>query len=136
MPDHWHRARLVRRLCIGAGALLCAAVASCSLRRGPQDPLEIRVANASSAAFDSVVITFPAERQVYGALAAGAVSDYRTVRRAYSIAPIRAYTDTSVAILQPIDFVGEALLSGGRYRYEIRLNTGDPRRLELTVARE
>lgn len=99
-------------------ALLCT-VSGCGWVFAPDDATEIRLANTGSVAFDSVVVTFPTQREVFGALAAGARSEYREVGEAYRYAAIRAYSGTTVRVLQPIDYVGERVLGSGRHTYEL-----------------
>jgi hypothetical protein len=86
-----------------------------------REPLEFRVRNASAYAFDSVVVGFPAQREAYPALAPGRASSYRTVSRAYRYAYVEVYAQGTKLVQQPIDYVGESLLSPGRYAYVIEV---------------
>ncbi len=93
----------------------------------PDGPTQVRLANTGSVAFDSVVVTFPSQREVFRSLAAGAESEYRNVGEAYRYAAIEAFSSSQVRfVLQPIDYVGERLLGPGRFTYELRAESEPP----------
>jgi hypothetical protein len=115
-------------------AALGILLASCALGAPGGDP-EIRVANRSDRDFDRVLVNFHDQEVDYGALPAGAVSDYRTPSLAYRYARVEVHVDTARLVIQPIDFVGETPLDGGRYTYVLTLgSTG--RDLGLTLERD
>ena len=100
--------------------LLGVLLASCSLMSA-SDSVEIRVANRSTSRFDRVIVGFSDGQQEYGALSPGATSEYRTVTEAYRYAYFEVRLDTTLLVIQPIDFVGETPLGGGRYTYALSL---------------
>lgn len=108
-------------------ALACETIVS----DGPGRPVEIRVENASSALMEDVRVGFPSGEVVYGDVAPGAVTDYRTVERAYRYAYVWTLMDGDTLALQPIDYVGESLLAAGRYTYRLDLFEGRSLTLEL-----
>jgi hypothetical protein len=101
--------------------LLGVLLSSCALASASSDAVEIRVANRSTRAFDRVIVGFSDGQRDYGALPAGAVSEYRTVAEAYRYAYFEVRLDTARLVIQPIDFVGETPLRGGRYTYALSL---------------
>lgn len=103
--------------------VLLALCAACSATAGNGEPVLIRIANESGVAFDRVVVTFPGQEEDYGAVTAGGQTSYRHVERAYEYARIEAHRGGEVLVLQPIDYVGESLLTGGRYTYVLDVET-------------
>lgn len=89
--------------------------------------------NATDKSFDSVVVTFPEQREDYGRIRAGFMSGYRTVAKAYRYARVEIKIGAEVAVLQPIDYVGEALLPPGRYTYRFTLNANSRSRYDLLL---
>ncbi len=89
---------------------------------GCQKDVMIRVANRSDVEIHSVVVKFPSQTEMYGKIVPGAATDYRKVDKAYGYAYIEAVIDGKPAVLQPIDYVGERLLSGGNYTYALTYN--------------
>jgi len=106
---------MLRRTALLALVALCAG---CNVL-SPDGDVEIRIRNASATAFDQVVVNFPDETVEYGAVVAQGSSEYHTVERAYRYARISVTVNGATAVLQPIDYVGEKLLDGGRYTYAL-----------------
>jgi hypothetical protein len=104
-------------------ATLGILLASCALANPGSDP-EIRVANRSARDFDRVLVNFSGQEVDYGAIRAGAASDYRIARGAYAYARIEVHMDTARLVIQPIDFVGETPLGPGRYTYALSVQPG------------
>ena len=77
----------------------------------------IRVENSSDLDFESFRVNFNGQTESYGPLAAGAVSEYRSVGAAYRYAYTEAFSNKRRFVLQPIDFVGERHLLPGAYTY-------------------
>ena len=84
--------------------------------------VEIRACNASGSNFDAVEYSdFGPE----GALPAGTCTQYRVSdHELYRYAFVKITIGGDDFISQPIDFVGEATLPGGRWSYQLTL-TGD-----------
>jgi hypothetical protein len=120
-----------RYLAIAALALLAA---SCALV-GPAGTPAIRVANRSTQDFDRVLVNFYDQEVDYGALRAGATSEYRSTRVAYSYARVEVRIDTTRLVIQPIDFVGETPLGGGNYTYVLTV-AADGRGLQQSLERD
>lgn len=83
--------------------------------------VEIRIANNSSFTFDRVDVVFPEDEVSYGGIPANGMSDYRKVSVAYRYAYIEVEINGHERVLQPIDYVGENTLDGGRYTYALNL---------------
>ncbi|MGH7470587.1 MAG: hypothetical protein ACRENP_21790 [Longimicrobiales bacterium] len=101
--------------------LLVCQLTACSSILGPQD-VRIRVRNASIVDFESTTLDFSNQTERYGAVSAGATTDYRGVDRAYSYAYVEVLAGGQRYVMQPIDYVGEKPLKGGSYTYELNLN--------------
>jgi hypothetical protein len=92
--------------------------------------VRINIQNSSNLDFDRVVALFPDQRVDYGAVPKGGQSDYRTVSLAYRYAYVEIFVGEKTYVVRPIDYVGETLLSEGRYTYVLDLR-GDEPRIEL-----
>lgn len=101
--------------------LLCLLIGATFLCGCERDVM-IRVANRSPVEISSVVVKFPSQTETYGHIAPGSATDYHKVNKAYSYAYIEAVVNEKQAVLQPIDYVGERLLSGGHYTYALTYN--------------
>ena len=106
------------------------AVAGCRSTTAPSD-VEVRVRNASTFDFESVVVQFPTSREDYGAVAAGNASGYREVETAYRIATVEVIVEGELLRLQVIDYVGEQRLPPGRYTYRLLADVEGNLGLEL-----
>lgn len=93
--------------------------------RSPDVPVEINIENNSTVDFDSVVVAFPSQREIYGAVAAGSESDYRTIEQAYRYAYVEAHAADTQYVYQPFDYSGEESLAGGRYTYALNFEQGE-----------
>ena len=110
--------------------LLAALTAGCRSSTEPGD-VQVRVRNASTFGFESVVVHFPGSREEYGAVAAGETSDYRKVQTAYRIATVEVLVEGALLRLQVIDYVGEQTLPPGRYTYRLLVDVEGNLGLEL-----
>jgi hypothetical protein len=106
------------------GILLTLLVGACSTLGTSTASPEVRVANRSSFDFTSVRVAFPSDEVNYGAVAAGAASEYRRVEEAYRYAYIEVMIGERRLVMQPIDYVGDTLLSPGRYTYALGMAQG------------
>ena len=88
---------------------------------GSADP-EIRIANRSNVPIEQVRIDFPSQTEEYGTIPPRGVTEYRVVKIAYRYARITARVRGEEALLQPIDYVGEKRLRGGKYAYLLTIN--------------
>jgi hypothetical protein len=109
--------------------------AGCDSVVGSEDRVEVRVRNASTIDFSSVVIGFPDQTEAYGAVAARTATDYRTVERAFRYAGVQVTLDGTSLALIPIDYVGEEELDGGSYTYELNV-TDDLGSLTFRLVRD
>lgn len=101
--------------------MLLGACSTLSTSTGGPD---IRVANRSQSNFSSVRVVFPSEEVNYGAVAAGAASEYESVEEAYRYAFIEVMIGEQRLVMQPIDYFGETLLGPGRYTYALGVAAG------------
>lgn len=109
---------------------------SCASASTNGDPVQIRVANESDVRFDQVVVNFPNQEENYGAIDAGGVSTYRQVGEAYRYAHLQVRIGERDLVMQPMDFVGESLLTSGRYTYVLDVDDPVSGNLELTLRRD
>lgn len=72
--------------------------------------------------FDSTIVNFSGQREVYGRLEPSQASEYRSVELAYRYAYIEVHFGGEHGVIQPIDYVGETPLDEGRYTYRLTLN--------------
>src|SRR6185503_9104993 len=99
-----HRIRIAGVCC----AILLTALCAGSVFHAQSRPdIAIRIANASSKTFDSVLVKFPEQEENYGRIRAGSASPYRTVTEAFRYAYVEIKLGKQVGIWQPIDFTGE-----------------------------
>ena len=83
---------------------------------------QIRVANHGTAVLENVIVRFPAQEEKYGTIPAKGATAYREIEQAYRYAYIEATVQGEKVVLQPIDYVGEQLLGGGKYTYALTYN--------------
>lgn len=109
---------MTRRLALALGFFL--AFAGCDSPFGLfEGDVEIRIANNSSFTFDRVDVVFPEDEVSYGGIPAGGRTDYRKVSVAYRYAYVEVEVNGHQSVIQPIDYVGEETLDGGRYTYAL-----------------
>lgn len=84
--------------------------------------VRVRVTNASSVAFDRVVL-YPggADSIVALGLVPGASSGYQVVDRSYQLATTRVVIGNDTLSLQVIDYVGEEPVGAGDYTFVLDL---------------
>lgn len=82
-------------------------------------PVLIRVENAYDQDFNNVFVS----PNTYGTVKAGEKSEYKEFETAYSYGYIQLETSGDTLIYQPIDYVGETPLKGGKYTYELDVDT-------------
>lgn len=93
----------------------------CPAPFGPSGDVHVRIANESPFTFASVDVVFPEDSVDYGVVGAHRASEYRRVAKAYSYALIIVQVGGEELRLQPIDYVGESLLSPGSYTYALNV---------------
>lgn len=110
----------MRSMLLLAGLFLTA----CSLSSpfGDDDPVLVRVKNTSAFAYDDVKVGFPSGMVEYGRLEPGAATVYRDAGTVYRYAYVSIESQGRNWVLQPIDYVGETPLEGGRWTYELMLD--------------
>lgn len=96
-------------------------VLACSDSTGPSD-VQVRIANLSQFAFESVDVVFPRDSVDYGTVAAHSTTAYQGVEVAYRYALIIVHVSGQEMRLQPIDYVGESELRPGRYTYALNVD--------------
>ncbi|MQA91765.1 MAG: hypothetical protein GEU90_16345 [Gemmatimonas sp.] len=95
----------------------------CSAVRGPSESVRIRVENATTVAFQNVVIFFPSGApEEFGDLAPQTSSEFRVVETAYRSAAVTVQAEGETLTASPIDFVGATPLAPGRYTYILTVN--------------
>lgn len=103
------------------GLAVCTLLAGCSQSASVEtvEGTWIRVQNDSGIDFDQVIISFPAQREDYGAVAAGTESPYRKIPIAYRYASLEVHASGQRYDLQAFDYVGETPLGNGRFTYAL-----------------
>jgi len=103
---------------------------------GPDEPVEVRVRNATAVTFDEGVLYLPGDSILFPGLKPGEATPYREVEKAYRIATNRVVSGTDTARLQVIDFVGERPLRPGRYTFVLSFSEDAPTSLVQELARD
>ncbi|WFB37576.1 hypothetical protein P3T73_07360 [Kiritimatiellota bacterium B12222] len=98
--------------------MLVMAICLC----GCQTEVMIRIENRSDVELKGVIVQFPSQTENYGDILPGQATEYREIDKAYGYAYVEAWINGDEAVLQPEDYVGEKLLSGGNYTYVLRHN--------------
>lgn len=125
----------MRALVPAVSALAMLFLSGCSLL-DPDDPVEIRVQNASTLTIQEGVLYSDWDSVVFQTLEPGQQTPYKEVRRAYRIATTQVVTASDTARLQVIDFVGETPLEGGKYTYLLSFFEGNPTSLTLEMIKD
>jgi hypothetical protein len=102
----------------------------------PVGPVYLRLRNDSRVSFDTIIVAVE-KRIDFGALAAGAVSEYARADGIYSYAYVDGASGVDHYLIQPIDYVGENPLSAGYYTYALSVSApargGDSGSLSLRL---
>ena len=91
---------------------------------GSDDPVQIRVRNASDLTFDEGVVYLIGDSITFTDLQPGESTPYTEVDRAYDYATAQVVTGSDTARLQVIDYVGETPVESGRYAYVLSFFEG------------
>ena len=121
-------------LVLATATFLCGCQKEVMIRE-----VNIRVANQSNVPFNEVTVQFPSQRADYGNILPGEITEYREIDKAYRYAYVKAWIEGKEAVLQPEDYVGENLLSGGNYTYVLQYNSESTEkwgRLQLELEKE
>lgn len=102
--------------------LILIAFVSCS----KNDSVNIRLKNISQIKFENASYN----NVEYGEINPNQNTEYRLFESSYAYGSFSVKTDTQGYNLQPIDYVGEELLSSGEYTFELDLDQ-DQLRIEL-----
>ena len=114
------------------------ALFSCS-KDNVNNEVKIRLANVSQYDFQNIVVNTTTGDVSFEYLESGQKSEYKDFDKAYRYAFVELEIDGETYILQPIDYVGEALLENGNYTYQIDArDTYDDQytRLSLTLVED
>lgn len=114
--------------------LLCLFSVACKKELATET--ELRIHNISNVQYDSVLVNAPGGKQVYGPVSPGSFSGYKPFLFLYNYAYIEVHFNNQVVKLQPLDYVGEEKLKPGKYRYELKLITGQQNSLVLECKRD
>jgi hypothetical protein len=83
---------------------------------------EIRLSNSSQHNFKNIIINTGTGEVDFGDLSSGKQTAYRKFDKAYRYAFVKLEIDGKAYTIQPIDYVGEKVLTDGRYTYQISFN--------------
>ncbi len=107
-------------------------ITSCSDANQPEG-IMIRVENSSNIDFKDILISSGSGSVEFGNISAGQRSDYKEFESAYRYGYISVIADGKELVIQPIDYVGETLLSRGYFTYKLNADTSDPQNPFLTL---
>ena len=85
---------------------------------------QLRIHNINKVHFDSVIVNAPGGKQVYYNIPPLNYSEYKSFIFLYNYAYIEVHFSNRVLKLQPFDYLGEEKLKPGKYRYELKVITG------------
>jgi len=91
--------------------------------------------NNSSFEYSNVHVNTSGGENFYGTISPNKYSDYKKYEFAYRYAFVELKIGEATYTLQPIDYVGEEMLSSGKYTYEIEATStgGQYERLSLRL---
>lgn len=98
--------------------IISICVGSCS-KSTEDNPVLLRIENPGIIAFDSVIAINPAGKQIYLNVNSNSKSDYKEFAFIYKYANVKVYFGNKSALLQPIDYVGETKITGGKFTYKL-----------------
>jgi hypothetical protein len=110
--------------------LLAAVLGGC--KPGAGGATLIRIHNASTYDYDELQVG----QEVYGALPAGAYTEYRDFGTAYRYNYVLLRIGADEFVIQPIDYVGEEPLGEGTFTYEIDVVDYDSRNLSIEAVED
>ena len=114
---------------------LLLLLSSCGIL-GLDEDVEVRVRNGSSLTLDEATVFLFGGPLTVTDFQPGAVSDYRTVDKAYDYASALVVVGADSASIQVIDYVGEEPVDGGRYTYVVRIRTESPLSIGLDFEKD
>ena len=106
----------------GIGALLLV-LGSCSLPFGLGQETELRFSNVSPFDFRAFTYQSGGDPLYFEQIPGGVTTEYRTIDRSYRYGFVELFVGGRRFVLQPIDYVGEEALGGGRYTFLVSLDT-------------
>jgi len=84
--------------------------------------VQIRIKNASLLPYQNIEVNTSGGAENFGNLLDNQLSEYKTFNFAYPYSFVKLSINGEPYIIQPIDYVGQNKLKGGRYTYEISLD--------------
>ena len=84
----------------------------------PDKDVEVRIHNKTGSRIDEATIN----KVQYGTIENNSYSEYKEHDKIYYYAYVKVLIDTTEYIIQPIDYVGEKPLKGGKYTYKLTLD--------------
>jgi hypothetical protein len=87
-----------------------------------KNQVQIRVRNSSLLPFDNIEVNTSGGLNKFGTVADNQVSEYKDFDFAYRYSFVKLTINGEPYIIQPIDYVGQNKLEGGKYTYEIHLD--------------
>ena len=113
--------------------LVCITILTgCSVLGNDDTEVEIRVKNSSTYTIESLRISTGGGDHTYETLAPGEISTYKAYDFSYSYFFTSFSIDTNQFVQQPIDYVGESKIKGGRYTFDITVETFEGRPIHFT----
>lgn len=90
------------------------------------DAVELRFRNASAVDLTDFTYQSASEPLHFDLIPAGSTTEYREISASYRYGFVEAFVDTTRLVLQPIDYVGESRLAGGRYTFVLTVDLAGP----------
>ena len=99
---------------------------------GLADATWVRIQNVSTSDFENIIVG----EHDYGALSAGAFSEYADLGVAYTYNYVELTADGAEFVIQPIDYVGETPLGVGYFTYQVDITDFDARALSISASED
>ncbi|PCI00341.1 MAG: hypothetical protein COB81_09070 [Flavobacteriaceae bacterium] len=117
--------------------LLIFSIFSCKDKEIPlqkvEEGIQIRIKNTSPFTYHNTLINTAINDINFGTLAPEASSEYLEVKEAYRYAFVELTIDGKTYTIQPIDYVGETVLTPGKYTYNISASDSEERLNKLGI---
>ena len=116
---------------------LCIFVLTSCNEENVSNGVKLRLENVSTIDFTEVYVATTGAEKSFGSLNKGEVSEYISFDGIYRYAYVRIVAGDNEYILQPIDYVGETLLTSGKYTYLLNItNEADPWSVSLEFRKD
>lgn len=120
--------------------LLLLSLSLFSCQKDDQDvvpsQLLLRIKNATTYQFDELYVDTSKGENLYGTLKANSTSGFKEFEAAYLYAYVKLKIQGHEFVILPIDYVGEQLLTKGKYTYVLSMYDYEKKILQLEFIKD